>query len=579
MTINQKYKERKPEETISIIQKFFEERGFTLKIKEQGFSEIGSYSYHIVLYYQNQFIAFSNGKGTSEKFALASGLAEMYERFCNMANSLWNKSALSKVIELNKEKHGYCLKEDERIVPYEEVLKEPLIKETFLDWCQNEEMALKLIKIILGENAILVPFKNIITDDVKYLDKRICTRVVKTTGMAAGNNFIEAFNQGFSEVLERYVEKDSLEAMESFKYSVLDLSKIQDPTNKRMVDKIFEEGYDLYVIDFSYEYNLPVLAAILINKKQHWARINYGCFPIFEIAFERTLTEMFQNITSFKDNFAIIYMPHDSVNSESVLIENDSTMVHTSYIPKDFLTKKEYVESENKNCFLSNKNATNEEIFDYYKQLIKEFDLNVYVEENSLTPELSSIMIWCDEIPLYPKYSHVGKLEKEDYDYIVSLTESYNALFQKVIDKTCYFDDSMRYLTNIHDTEKMNNFIGWIVPRDWVCGITGGRIWATTLPELFYNSMEEGIVDQSLTEMPFYNEVSTLLTLSRYHKGNIDYEIVEKEMKELGFNNFTKNDYENSEDIGYCMIRAFLIPSWKFYHSQLFKEISSKYTK
>ena len=41
-------------------------------------------------------------------------------------------------------------------------------------------------------------------NNILYIDPRVLYRMVGSTGLAAGNDFYEAFNQGFSEILERY---------------------------------------------------------------------------------------------------------------------------------------------------------------------------------------------------------------------------------------------------------------------------------------------------------------------------------------------------------------------------------------
>lgn len=75
------YKDRDCQETIYIIKNFFTSKNFNLTYK-LNISENSIYSYHIKLFYKDLLILFSNGKGISQEAALASGLAELYERFC-----------------------------------------------------------------------------------------------------------------------------------------------------------------------------------------------------------------------------------------------------------------------------------------------------------------------------------------------------------------------------------------------------------------------------------------------------------------------------------------------------------------
>ena len=80
--IKEKYKDRTPEETISIIKQFFNNRGFTIRESYRP-SNINTHSFGIELYYKDYYITSSNGKGMTKEFALASGMGELYERFHN----------------------------------------------------------------------------------------------------------------------------------------------------------------------------------------------------------------------------------------------------------------------------------------------------------------------------------------------------------------------------------------------------------------------------------------------------------------------------------------------------------------
>jgi ribosomal protein S12 methylthiotransferase accessory factor YcaO len=48
----------------------------------------------------------------------------------------------------------------------------------------------------------------------------------------------------------------------------------------------------VHIIDFSYNYNVPVLCAIVVNKSTHAVSVNLGAAPVFDIACERVLTEL-----------------------------------------------------------------------------------------------------------------------------------------------------------------------------------------------------------------------------------------------------------------------------------------------
>ena len=115
------YKEISPEQTVQNVRKFFNDNGFTIKMTENYESESSTWFCHVDLYLNDYRISGANGKGVSEIYSLASGHAELYERFCNGmmfgANPWWNKS----IIKMNQEKHGYSLRADEKKLTYDEV--------------------------------------------------------------------------------------------------------------------------------------------------------------------------------------------------------------------------------------------------------------------------------------------------------------------------------------------------------------------------------------------------------------------------------------------------------------------------
>ena len=81
-----KFKDRSPEETVKIINNFFNEKGYTVNIIEKSQSEAGTFSFGLSLYKNKVKILHSSGKGMTEAYALASGYAELYERFCSKCN-------------------------------------------------------------------------------------------------------------------------------------------------------------------------------------------------------------------------------------------------------------------------------------------------------------------------------------------------------------------------------------------------------------------------------------------------------------------------------------------------------------
>ena len=54
---NTKYKDRTPEETVALLQNFFEKRGFEIRIRDVRKSEADTWSCCLKLYYNNELVS------------------------------------------------------------------------------------------------------------------------------------------------------------------------------------------------------------------------------------------------------------------------------------------------------------------------------------------------------------------------------------------------------------------------------------------------------------------------------------------------------------------------------------------
>lgn len=252
------------------------------------------------LIWNKQIVAYSNGKGVTKELAVASGYSELYERFCSRLYYLFNNTLCHFITEANYEKNGYFFANNERPITYEEILSEKNIKDFFVNLIGNNKDRIEslLWEILCGNHGIWVPFKSPINENIKYYDPRVLVRLTGSTGFAAGNTEKEAFIQGFSECIERFTARLAMYDEEATFYE-LNLDKIENKKLQNMINAIKKAGHDLHLYDLSLTYGTPVIMAVLVCKKSYSTRINFGCFPVFEVAAERAITEMYQNIICF----------------------------------------------------------------------------------------------------------------------------------------------------------------------------------------------------------------------------------------------------------------------------------------
>ena len=119
-------------------------------------------------------------------------------------------------------------------------------------------------------------------------------KILGSDGLAAGNTIEEAAVQGMSEIYEHYVT-DRIYYEKNTVYYELNLDKMLPSLSNYLVEiitNIKKEGYSLSILDLSYNFNMPVLMSIVIDKN-HLMYIDLGAAPTFEIALERTLTEIY----------------------------------------------------------------------------------------------------------------------------------------------------------------------------------------------------------------------------------------------------------------------------------------------
>ena len=230
-----------------------------------------------------------NGKGTNREYALASGLAEFTERL----------------------QTGYLFPE-ETCAPFDRAWMEPrtlgeaggaLLGETLrsIRQADGEDYDAAALEAYLdpwrfdardGRMAV-IPFRERKTGRTRYLPESILRAYYFTNGSCAGNTREEAMIQGLSEIAERYA---SLRIMSGRLTPPLipDGAFAGIPLLKKAVDAIRGTGCELRVLDASLGMGLPVVAAVLNDRRHAKTILRFGSHPRFEVALERCLTEILQ---------------------------------------------------------------------------------------------------------------------------------------------------------------------------------------------------------------------------------------------------------------------------------------------
>lgn len=415
-----KYKSRPPHKTIKILHNFFLQEGFQLKITENQETEAGTWYCHLELIKNERVFLTSNGKGINEIFSLASGYAELYERYCNqcpiITNLLYNFITLTN----NKKNRGYYYEEREKQIALDDYLKYPIFRDILTEYSFSEQDLEKNIRFYTNNILVGVPYTDYYTGDSIYLNPTLLTRISGSQGMAAGNTLEEALIQANSEIYEKYVDQ-AFFFNDIEQYHCIDLNTIANATLNEKIKKIKAKGYNFYIVDLSYNFKMPVLMSVLVDVDKAGIYINFGAFPVFDIALERIITELYQGTFSYKTSNCAV-QPYRIQNKIDVLSFYCNSCVE-NFFPEDFFNKIIYTDY-NKEVFISSN--SNKTLINYFKELNHKLNYTFYYRDTSKLNNFYSIQLVCPdlEINLEKKEwikSYKSKVNYENVQYIKSL--------------------------------------------------------------------------------------------------------------------------------------------------------------
>ena len=427
LNYEQKFKDRKPLETIALIKEYFTSLGCEIKTVVMEQSEISTtWTSRLELYYNGCYLLGQNGKGTSKDYCLASAHGELYERFCNKMFYINKHPFVDKILNISLQKKGYYFDKDEKEITFEDAFFSSSIGKYFYENIETSDNDLRdFFDTVFHNKYIGIPFYNIYDkNDKLYLDPRVVSYVSGSTGMAAGNNFYEAYVQGMSEMYEHYVigryyieEKD--------KYYSINLNNINNPLLREIIEKIQKDNI-LHIIDFSYNFNVPVLMSLLINKKTHSITVNLGSSPIFEIALERVITELFQGTIEpdcLKPNgqFPAIGMCDYRIRN----MKWANTQNLSPIFPEFILERIEVIDNYNNNIFLSG-SYSNEQLYDYLKIINDNNNFEIYYHNYSGCKDMYAIKLFSKNIPFFIQNWEYAKENIDTKKVISCCKECYN---------------------------------------------------------------------------------------------------------------------------------------------------------
>ncbi len=238
---------------------------------------------------------FSNGKGASKLAARASALGEYFERLGT--NYFWTHFYLG---EANSTK-DFVHYPNEQWFPlpakgnkWPKGLLNPELQKFYNP--NGEVLANQLVDLNSGNakrGICAIPYQRLRDDATAYFPVNLIGNLYVSNGMSAGNTLMEARTQALAEIFERDIKfriiKEGI-CLPDVPDSVI----ARYPRIAAGIQGLRDAGYGILVKDASLGGEYPVMCVTMLNPQDQGCFASFGAHPRFEVALERSLTELLQ---------------------------------------------------------------------------------------------------------------------------------------------------------------------------------------------------------------------------------------------------------------------------------------------
>jgi ribosomal protein S12 methylthiotransferase accessory factor len=239
-------------------------------------------------------MCFTNGKGSTKESALASALGEYIERLsCNhfYAGQFWGED-LANADFVHYPSERWFKPGPKDALPAG-------ILDAYSREIYNPDGELRGSHLYdtnsgnVERGICSLPYVRQSDGEVVYFPSNLIENLFVSNGMSAGNTLAEAQVQCLSEIFERAVKREILEgeiALPDVPQEVL----AKYPGILAGIKGLEEQGFPVLVKDASLGGTYPVMCVTLMNPRTGGVFASFGAHPSFEVALERSLTELLQ---------------------------------------------------------------------------------------------------------------------------------------------------------------------------------------------------------------------------------------------------------------------------------------------
>lgn len=272
---------------------------------------------------------YSNGKGSSKLAAKASAYGELFERMATHLSFsdfyLGLDNANAPYVHFKDEKWTVIEEDGDHQLP-NDILNSSLRKFYTQDCDLKIDDLIDLQSSSFSRGVCSIPFTNARNGEIVYFPVNLLDNLYGSNGMSAGNTEYEALVQGLSEIIERYVKREIITrgiALPVIPDEIL--SKYEKSYNS--LNTIDGDGLKTVCYDASLGGKFPVVCVVLFNQKNGTCFASFGAHPIFEVALDRTVTELMQGRTlcdldNFDEPNFDLELTSDIVNIESHFVDS-----------------------------------------------------------------------------------------------------------------------------------------------------------------------------------------------------------------------------------------------------------------
>ena len=411
-------------------------------------------------------LMFTNGKGATEKASLASALGEYFERLsCNYFFAdfyLGEEFSKGKFVHYPDERWFEVSSDsvpdgllDAGLWEYYDPDKE-LRSHHLFD--VNTGGGSHFNNQANGRGICALPYQRLRDEKTLWFPVNVIGNIYVSNGMSAGNTKNEARVQSLSEVFERYIKNKII--AEGICLPEVPPEVLQRfPKIMQAINELESHDYHLRIADASLGGKYPVMSVTLMNPRDATVYASFGAHPSFEVALERTVTELLQGRSLHElDGFSPPSLDLDEVadqhNLETHFIDSSGLIAY------DFFKDKPDYE-----FYDWDHDANTSDEFEYLSNIIHDMGFDIYIADYQHLNVYSCRIIVPGMSDIYPvddlvwNNNNEGALFREE---ILSLRNLDKQQWQDIFNRL----EQGGY----HDMQRVAEFIGIAPDR--------GTVWA-----------------------------------------------------------------------------------------------------